>query len=203
MERISVDIVNRMILEGIISHDEKDEYIYNVLCFLEKVVSYVVILSISAMVHKLIETVVFIISLSLIRRYSGGVHCENFFTCLIVSAIVCNSGWMFLPLVKRIYPMYQGGVILSMVIVFVIGSINNFNIAWDISEYRYAKHISRLSVIFETTVLLLMTVIGISIDIQFYISYAIVVCAISMLLEIRKRGGVNYEEYNKNCSESG
>ena len=92
---------------------------------------------------------------------------------------------------------------MSMIIVIIIGSINNPNIDWSDCEYKSARRLSRTITVFETSVLLLLVALHTSIKIRFFISYGIVVCAISMLLEIRKRGGIAYEECRETDLEGG
>lgn len=83
---------------------------------------------------------------------------------------------------------------MSMIIVVLIGSINNPNIDWSECEYKRVKRFSRLILITEASILLLLLMVNAPVRIRFFISYGIVTCAISMLLEIRKKGGVAYEE---------
>ena len=92
---------------------------------------------------------------------------------------------------------------MSIIIVIIIGAINNPNIDWSICEYRKAKWLSRLTVILEASVLLLMMLLHFPLNYRFYISYGIVICAFSMLLEIRKKGGIAYEDCRKENLEDG
>ena len=84
-----------------------------------------------------------------------------------------------------------------MIIVILIGSVNNPNIDWNYREYRRVKRVARLIVITDAILLLLLVVLQTPIRIRFFISYGIVMCAISMLLEIRKKGGIAHEESGK------
>lgn len=92
---------------------------------------------------------------------------------------------------------------MSIIIVIVVGAINNPNIDWSNYEYRKAKWLSRLTVILEASVLLLMMLLHFPLNYRFYISYGIVICAFSMLLEIRKKGGIAYEDCRKENLEDG
>ncbi len=92
---------------------------------------------------------------------------------------------------------------MSIIIVIIIGAINNPNIDWSICEYRKAKRLSRLTVLLEASVLLLLMLLHIPLNYRFYISYGIVICALSMLLEIRKKGGITYEDCRKENLEDG
>lgn len=197
MERIASRIVSRMLLADLISDRETDEYAYEIQVLLEKVVSYVVIFGLAILFNRLLEIALFTISFSLIRKYSGGIHCRSFGTCLVASIAVSFSSVIMFPLFAEIYPTYQGGATVSMIIVILIGSVNNPNIDWSDYEYRRVKQISRLIVVMEAAVLLLLVVLEAPLSVRFFISYGIVMCAMSMLLEIRKKGGVAHEEGRK------
>ena len=76
---------------------------------------------------------------------------------------------------------------MSIIIVILLGSINNPYIDWSDCEYKRAKRLARLIITLEASLLLLMIVLHLPINVRFYISYGIVV-------EIRKKGGVVHEE---------
>lgn len=194
MEHISVRLVERMINADVISENESDEYRYRIQVILEKIVSYSLILGLALALRKLPETLLFIVSLSLIRKYSGGIHCEKYTNCLIISTAVSISGCYLFPAICHFYSLYQGIVIMSVIIILLIGSINNSNIDWDDYEYVRVRRISRMALVFEGLLMIFLQLLNVNTEICFLISYGIVVCAISMLLEIRKRGGKSYEE---------
>lgn len=203
MEQVATKIVTKMVLADLISEDESDLYNYGVQVILEKAISYAMIFAVAMIIHRLVEILLFFVSFSTIRKYSGGIHCKTFKSCLVISALVSFSGVMLLPLIEKQILTYQGGVIMSMIIVIIIGSINNPNIDWSDCEYRSARRLARTIAIFELSVLLLLAVLNTPIRIRFFISYGIVVCAISMLLEIRKKGGIAHEENRETDLESG
>ena len=194
MKQVAAKIVTKMMKADLISKDECEFYNYGVQVILEKVVSYAIIFSLAVSINRLLEVLIFFVSFSTIRRYSGGIHCRTFASCLVISALVSFSGVVLLPFVKNNVLLYQGGVIMSMIIVVSIGSINNPYIDWSDCEYKKARRLSRMIAMFEALILLLLVVLHTPIRIRFFISYGIVVCAISMLLEIRKKGGIAYEE---------
>ena len=194
MERVASRIVSRMLLANLISDGEIDEYAYEIQVLLEKTSSYALIFGLAIIFKRLLEIALFTASFSFLRKFSGGIHCKRFETCLLVSTIVAFSGILIFPLTKDNYQLYQGGVIMSMIIIIILGSVNNPNIDWNYCEYRRVKRVSRLIVAVESAVLLLLLVLQAPINIRFFISYGIVMCAISMLLEIRKKGGVAHEE---------
>ena len=194
MEQAASIIVSKMLSADLISENEIKQYNYGVQVLLEKFVSYVILFGLAWFLHCLLEVALFFVSFSIIRKYSGGVHCKSFGSCLFISTAVSFSGIAFFPLAEKMLLTYQGLVIMSIVIVVVIGAINNPNIEWSDCEYKRVRRLSRMSALFETSVLLLLIVRHVPIRIRFYISYGIVICAISMLFEIRKKGGIAHEE---------
>lgn len=160
------------------------------------------IMSFAILLNHVLEIALFVVSFSLIRKYSGGIHCQGFGTCLIASTAVSLSVVVALPLVEKSILTYQGGVIMSIIIVIIIGAINNPNIDWSDYEYKRVKRLSRLTILMEASVLLLLIVLHFPNNIRFSISYGIVVCAISMLLEIRKKGGIADEDCREESLKS-
>ena len=203
MEQVATKIVTKMVSADLISEGESDLYNYGVQVILEKVISYAIIFVLAMIMHKFLEILLFFVSFSILRKYSGGIHCKTFKSCLIISALVSFSGMMLLPTIEHNKLLYQGGVVMSIVVLIILGSINNPNIDWSDCEYKSARRMSRTITVFETSVLLLLIALHTSIKIRFFISYGIVVCAISMLLEIRKRGGIAYEECRETDLEGG
>ncbi len=194
MEQAASVIVSKMLSADLISENETEQYNYGVQVLLEKIISYAILFGLAWILHCLLEVALFFVSFSIIRKYSGGVHCKRFISCLFISAVVSFSGIFLFPLMKNNILLYQGGVAMSIVIVIIIGAINNPNIEWSDSEYRRARRLSRMTALLETSVLLLLLVLHTPIRIRFFISYGIVICAVSMLLEIRKKGGIAYEK---------
>jgi len=109
MDQVASKIVARMMSVNLISEKDAEEYNYGVQILLEKIISYSIIFLLSIILNRLLEIVVFLISFSVIRRYSGGIHCKSFSGCLIASTTVSLSGIVVFPLVEKIILFYQGG----------------------------------------------------------------------------------------------
>lgn len=202
MERVASGIVTRMITADLIDRNEAASYRYGIQFLLEKLISYVVIFGLAIILNSFLEVLLFFISFSVIRKYSGGIHCRHFETCLVASTAVSFSGIALFPLVEKSILTYQGGAIMSIIIVFLIGAVNNPNIDWSDCEYRKVRRLSRLTVVLEASVLMLLLILQSPFVFRFYISYGIVVSAISLLLEIRKKGGIAYEDSREETLET-
>lgn len=109
MEQIASKIVFNMMQANIIEENESEEYIYGIQILLEKVISYSIIILIALVLHRLFEIVLFLSAFSFLRKYSGGIHCKRFTTCLMASTIVTFSSVAVFPLVENNILLYQGG----------------------------------------------------------------------------------------------
>lgn len=83
MEQVATKIVTKMVLADLISEDESDLYNYGVQVILEKAISYAMIFAVAMIIHRLVEILLFFVSFSTIRKYSGGIHCKTFKSCLL------------------------------------------------------------------------------------------------------------------------
>lgn len=109
MEALSAKIVSRMVMEEIITGDEVAIYLYSIQLMLERMVSYAIIGGLAILLRSFLPILIFSLSFSLIRTFSGGYHCNRFSTCLVLSMLVALSVRLVFPLVDMFYAIYQGG----------------------------------------------------------------------------------------------
>ena len=109
MEQAASVIVSKMLSADLISENETEQYNYAVQVLLEKVISYAVLFGLAWFLHSLTEIALFFVSFSIIRKYSGGVHCKRFGSCLIISTVVSFSGIALFRLLENRILLYQGG----------------------------------------------------------------------------------------------
>ena len=109
MEKVASEIVTKMMSADLISEDEAASYRYGVQILIEKIFSYAIIFSLAIILNRFLEVLLFFISFSVIRKYSGGIHCRHFETCLVASTAVSFSGIGLFPLVEKTILTYQGG----------------------------------------------------------------------------------------------
>ena len=108
MEKVASEIVTKMMSVDLISEDEAASYRYGVQILIEKIISYVIIFSLAIIFNRFLEVFLFFISFSIIRKYSGGIHCRHFETCLIASTLVSFSG--IIPFDRKVnFNLSKGG----------------------------------------------------------------------------------------------
>lgn len=80
MEQVASAIVSKMLSADLISENETEQYNYSVQVLLEKLISYAILFGLAWLLHCLVEVVLFFVSFSIIRKYSGGIHCKRLYS---------------------------------------------------------------------------------------------------------------------------
>lgn len=107
-----------------------DEYIYGIQLFFSSFVCTVLLLVLGFSTKTLIESVVFILSFSALRVYTGGYHSNsylmcNLFTLLIYASIILVYKYMFEYIVK-VYvcvPMF----VITIMLIVIFSPVENKN----------------------------------------------------------------------------
>lgn len=87
-----------MLLENIISTNEKDFYMYSLEIFEMYVITYLLVLLISVFLQDFFVTVYFIIHFHLLRNYTGGFHFNKKKQCISFTVIIMS----IIPIILKI-----------------------------------------------------------------------------------------------------
>lgn len=109
MERFANNIVAKMKTADLISEDEIEIYRYGVLVVLERSMSYALIFVLALILHCVLEIALFLSSFSILRKFSGGIHCDRFESCLVASLLVSFSSIGVWQVFKNKILLYHGG----------------------------------------------------------------------------------------------
>ena len=171
-------------------------YIYSVQLILEKVIAYAALLALSVIFNVTIQTVIFILFFSNIRRYSGGFHLKYFYTCFIFSS------FLYILWVNIICPRLGDytkwsllGLLITGSIILILGAVNNPYICWDKSEHKKNSELTRLMILIELFIAVALYFIKIDDSYLWYISFAVTLSAASLIIEKIKRRKFNNEEF--------
>ena len=108
MERFANNIVAKMKTADLISEDEIEIYRYGVLVVLERSMSYALIFVLALILRCVLEIALFLSSFSILRKFSGGIHCDRFESCLVASLLVSFSSIGVWQVFKNKILLYQG-----------------------------------------------------------------------------------------------
>ena len=146
MEYLSTCIADRMCTTNVISESDKEFYAYSVQLLLEKTIGIILICLFAAVFRKLFEVVAFLVVFSLIRIHSDGIHCKTSIGCFVSSVLISLSTIQISALLMNSPGICQGGLILSMIFIFCVGTIRNPNLDPTEQELVHLKKCSRLGI---------------------------------------------------------
>lgn len=83
--------------EGILEKERKAEYEYALTTFIEKYLSYLLILIAAVFFQRVLETIIFLVTFVGLRKRTGGYHMNTYWGCLISSSLITISAAIGLP----------------------------------------------------------------------------------------------------------
>lgn len=183
MEKIATRLVDRLIMDSYLLQENRDMYIYVFQKKVEQSIGLILLIILALALHVLPETIVFYIPFSMIRRHTGGFHCDTCLGCL------CSSIGIYLIFVFWVYPVWMvhiwvmfGMLIFSVLIIILIGATNHPNMAWNKEEYMASKRKSRMNTLLWFGILFVLYIAGMPISYIAFLSFAIVLPAILLVI---------------------
>ena len=195
VENASNKIVSRMIANDVIGDDERAIYSYHIQVMLESVVGHSIILLIAAMSGHFVEILLFLLSFGILRGSTSGYHCKTSVGCFVLSSLACAFVVLLKDLALRYILYYQGGLIISMIIIFLVGAINHPNMGWSDEELKAARRSSRIKDLILFLLLFILDYLGIEKTYLYCFGMGIVQCSISLVIvNLKGKGGKDDEE---------
>ena len=174
-------MVAKLIEKGMLSDEQKEDYVYGLTIVCEKWIVYSILFLIAIFLRHPIEGMIFATAFVSLRQTTGGFHANNFLGCLIGSIVtfflVIQVG---VPLLIKYRIISFLLVVISTICILVLSPINHPNLALTGDETRKIKQWNRKVLCIE----LLTVGIGSWLQMcwQQYIIAAIVMCAVFIIL---------------------
>ncbi len=137
----------------------REVYIYGIELLISSTISTLVILFIGLLTHTFLESVIFLISFSAIRVYTGGYHSMTYLRCNIISAFSYLTIAVFLYLFKDFISnqiVMLSGYILTMLLAIIFAPIKHENKDLSMADIKKYKSLSLLMI----TVVLAISCVG-------------------------------------------
>ena len=109
-EYIANMLTKNMYMDGLIKESEESIYSYSIQLIVEKIIGFSAIYMIALFQGYFFETVLFTISLSNLRKCTGGYHANSFRSCFIGTVSI------YLIYIKLIYPYLLNNMKINMII---------------------------------------------------------------------------------------
>ena len=112
-EYIANMLTKNMYMDGLIEESDESIYSYSIQLIIEKIIGFSAIYMIALFQGYFFETVLFTISLSSLRKCTGGYHANSFRSCFIGTVSI------YLIYIKLIYPYLLNNIKINMIVFLV------------------------------------------------------------------------------------
>lgn len=176
-------LVDKLLVQGLIQPHDKDIYVYSAQIWIEKLVGFSAILVIAMIKHLWVETILFVVFFSWIRKYTGGFHASKFFWCFI------GSCGVYSVYVSIIYPILMRNIdfnilllCISVYTIIAIGAVNHPNMNWNYAELSAARKMARIVTLLETDVIVIAHYLRIAKSYILFMSFGVILSAALLAL---------------------
>ena len=179
---LSECVTDFLLRQEIIKNEEKDIYVYGTELIISSIINLFICLIISILFKDFINGLIFFISFSSLRRFTGGFHSKSFLRCNIIFAIIVVT--------TLLLNTYSGYIIDSVIvnvilIIFSLLSIVLFSPVYNdnkkLSEYERKLYLIKSVVVYLIHILvyfLLFIGIGLKLNIIIISDFVVAVMII-------------------------
>lgn len=188
IHRISRSVVNLYIRKGAVTEEYRDAYQYGVELILSTILDDLLVLGIGFLIHRWIESILFLAIISTVRIYTGGYHANSYLGCTV--ATVCNylvcvllqylTGQLFWAIPFGVFGLFALAVIIKW------APVEHENRPLEEGEYpKYRRLAIGLSVSL-TMAALILAVIGVSQAV--FVEIVLFMIAVNILIALILKG---------------
>lgn len=182
IEMIAMKTVDRLIFEKVLEEEKKNAYQYAMMMLLEKVIASVSILIIAYLKRILIPGVLFMFFFFLLRKRTGGFHASTFFKCYVLSILNFYLLTTVDTYSTQNITIFRIITLVAVIVIMVIGTVNHPNMQLNKEELMQSKKSARYTVLVEAVGLIMLKCVHIDTLCSVYMSFAIIVCAVLLIL---------------------
>lgn len=188
----AVRLANRLLTKGIISEDYFDIYVYGFELLISSILSTSIILLIGIILGKILQTIAFLITFSLLRSFTGGYHANSYCFCSVVTLSIFGLVLLFSELVNINLFAYMVLAVVGFTLLFIFAPIENPNKKLTLIQKRKFKIISL--VVFIVFVLIGIFLKSFFEQISNVIFIVLLADILLLFIKNRKERRVNYED---------
>lgn len=166
IQKLSRKVVTTLVTAShqTIDDEQQEVYLYGMECFLNTGITVFLLFIWGVFLDTLLETIIWIISFSLLRKYSGGYHAHSQLSCIVSSTLLGISNTFalnfFNPDFCLLFPIF---VLAIFVFIFLVPIISPTKPLSPLLAYRNKKIALFLIILYFFLSLILPPSIGITI----------------------------------------
>lgn len=174
-------LVDFLIQQDVLDKSYREASVYGLTLFLEKIVTYLLLMGIAFFLGKPAEGLMFAICFVFLRQSTGGFHAKTFIGCLAGSVFSFYVAVEIIAVCLQRYVLISNSLLLMACIsVFIWAPVNHPNLLLTEDEIKKNKLWSRSILFIEVCVV----EIGYILHMQWqqYIVSAVILCAVFILI---------------------
>ena len=188
MEKIINGICEKIVKTQIVSKQDVPIYQYGLKMLLLKVVYIASFIIYALLVGALKETILFLITYSLLRSYSGGYHASSILKCYIVSlsTVISNSVLCKVSITGNLFKADIVLLILSSIFIFLFSPVDNHEKQLDNLEKKVYGYRAKICVVCCFTLFIVFNMLNITQTMAIAVNNAVVLESVMMILGMKK-----------------
>lgn len=182
-EHIADLLTEHMFADGLIEYNDKKIYHYAIQVLFEKIIGFSTIFLFSIIWDVFLETALFLVCFSCLRRHTGGFHSKSYTGCFV------GTTGIYIIYVKLLYPIFLKCMNINMIMFYIagllillIGAVNHPNMEWSKKEYENNKASARIAAIVELFIITFFSYLGMEKDYILFMSFGMILCAFLLAL---------------------
>lgn len=144
IEHFVTSIIEYQLKIGTIKNDDVKVYRYGYTLFIEVLLNLILLLSISALLGKIKESILFLIVFIPLRSFCGGYHAKKTWQCIILSNLAILSVLTSIELLLLYHISLLAyiitDIVLAMTIIFLSPVENSNNTLNELERKRFQKY---------------------------------------------------------------
>ena len=184
MDKLANTITDYYIRKKIIAEEKREIYSYGFKLIIADAINYIIIILFGIVFNRLIESIVFLITLCGLRRFSGGFHAKTFWLCRLSMIITCLCVMLLTDIVT-----YTGFEAIITILVNTISVVFSTIIAPIVHPNKplsdKQKHNNKIKSIITSTFLSIVSIaIVVTTNMKFGVTISITLLAVVFLMII-------------------
>lgn len=185
LDLVTDSITSYLVSNNAAKEEDRDVYKYGLAVLLYNIFLVVFIVLLSFFLHNVIETIVFLITLIVMRKYTGGHHANTRLKCFVTSLTVYSLAAIadYLQSMWFVNVTIVISLAISCVLMLLFAPICGEQIQWSSSRKNYMKKCNRICLVVFLAIILVMNCLKFK-TYAIYISLAIIATSFSLVIEI-------------------
>ncbi len=178
------DLVDKLVLNNMCKEEDKEIVNYGLTMGLEVGAMIITIIVLGLYYNLVVEGLLFFVSFSAIRTYTGGYHSQNGVNCYFSSSIIMIIFFLTIKFatLNFVKAASVSTLIVSVIIIVKLAPISTKNNPFDDGAKKYFRRRALINLFFESIFVFVLLVVGAEVY-GFIITLAIFVASILVLVQ--------------------